>query len=75
MSRNNNYAKEILLDYSYHQNHYELIGINLSRHANTSIPQQINFIGKLEEENGAIMILIVEKQQKFFKLLFRFRII
>ena len=29
-----------------------------------SIPQQINFVGKLEKDNGATMFFIVEKQQK-----------
>ena len=31
---------------------------------NTSISQQINFVGKLEEDEGATMFFIVEKQQK-----------
>ena len=55
-----------LLDYSYHQNYYKIIGIDLSRQANTSIPQQINFIGKLEEGGDATMFFIAEKQQKTF---------
>ena len=29
---------------------------------NTSIPQQINFVGKLEEDDGATMFFVVEKQ-------------
>ena len=29
-----------------------------------SIPQQINFVGKLEKDNGATMFFIVEKKQK-----------
>ena len=29
-----------------------------------SIPQEINFIGKSEEDNGATMSFIAEKQQK-----------
>ena len=56
--------QEILLDYFYHQKYYKLIGIDLSRQANTSIPQKINFVGKLEEEDGATMISIAEKKQK-----------
>ena len=31
---------------------------------NTNIPQQINFKGKLEEDDCAKMFFIVEKQQK-----------
>ena len=29
-----------------------------------TIPQQINFIGKLEEDNAATMFFIAKKQQK-----------
>ena len=42
----------------------KLIGIDLSRQTNTNIPQQINFIRKLEEVDGATMFFIDEKQQK-----------
>ena len=28
------------------------------------IPQQIHFVGKLEEDDGATMLFIAEKQQK-----------
>ena len=64
MSRNDNYTTGNLLHYLYHQKYYKLIGIDLSRQTNTSIPQQMNFVEKLEEDNGATMIFIAEKQQK-----------
>ena len=64
MSRNDDYTTGNLLDFSYHQNYYKLIGIDLSRQTNMSIPQQINFVGKLEEDDGATMFFIAEKQQK-----------
>ena len=64
MSRNNEYTTSNLLDNLYHQNCYKLIGINLSRQKNTSISQQINFTGKLEEDVGGTMFFIAEKQQK-----------
>ena len=48
----------------YHQKYYKLLGTDLSRKNNTSIPQQINFTGKLEEDDGATMFFITEKQQK-----------
>ena len=35
-----------------HQNYYKLIGIDLSKQGNTSITQQINFTGELEENDG-----------------------
>ena len=53
-----------MLDYLYHQNHYELIGIDLWRQTNTSSLQQIKFTKKLEEDDGAKMFFISEKQQK-----------
>ena len=65
MSRNHDYTAGHLLDFSYHQNYYKLIGNDLSRQANPSIPQQINFLAKLEEDNGAQMFFFcAEKQQK-----------
>ena len=38
--------------------------MDLSTQASTSIPQQINFTGKLEEDDGATMFFIAEKQQE-----------
>ena len=46
MSRNDDYVRGNIIDYSYHQKYHKLIGIDLSRETNTSIPQQINFVGK-----------------------------
>ena len=64
MSRNDDYTTRTLLDYSYHENYYKLIGIDLSRQTNTSIPYQINFTGKLKEDDGVKMFFVPEKQQK-----------
>ena len=36
------YKSGNLLDYLYHPQYYKLIGIDLSRQKNKSIPQQIN---------------------------------
>ena len=36
----------------------QLIGIDLSRQTNMSISQQINFVGKLEEDDGPKMFFI-----------------
>ena len=36
----------------------------MSRQTNMSIPQQINFTGKVEEDDDAAMFFIAEKQQK-----------
>ena len=40
MSKNNDYTTVSLLDYSYHQNYYKLIGTVLSKQRNTTILQQ-----------------------------------
>ena len=64
MSGSDDYKTENLLDYLYHQNYCKRIGIDLKNQTNTNIPQQISYIGKLEEDNGAAMFFIAEKQQK-----------
>ena len=48
MSINDDYTTGNLLDFSYHKDYYKLIGTDLSRQTNTSLPQKVNFIGKLE---------------------------
>ena len=58
ISQNDDYTTGNLLAFSYHQSCYELIGIDLSRQTNISIPR------KLEEDDGALMFFIAEKQQK-----------
>ena len=68
MSRNDDYTTGNLLGLSY----YKLVGIDLSRQTNTSIPQQINFVGKLEENDGKTMFFIAEKQHKTILFFFRF---
>ena len=58
--------------FSYCQNYYMLISINLSRQAIASIPQQITFTRKLKDDGGT-KFFIVEKQQNFFlNFFFRF---
>ena len=55
MPRNDAYTTGNLLDFFYHQNYYKLFGINLSRQTNATIPQEINFTRKLEENDSAKM--------------------
>ena len=65
ISRNDDYTTGNVSDYLYHQKYYKLIGSGFSRQTNTSIPQQINFAGKLkEEDDDATMFFIAQKQQK-----------
>ena len=61
MSRNNDYTTGNLLDYLYHQNYYKLVGVDLTRQTNKSIPQQINFVGKLEGDDDATLFFIAKK--------------
>ena len=61
-----------LLDYSYHQNYYKFIDIDLSRQTNATIFQEINFTGKLEEDDGATVFLPLKSSKKHSKLSFRF---
>ena len=61
------YTKGNLLSYEYFRKHYKLIAIDLSKQTeleNKDIKQQLNFIGKLERENGATMFFIIEKSEE-----------
>ena len=63
MSKNSDYKTGNLLDYDYFSNHYKLIAIDLNKQIeleNLDLKQQMNFIGKLEECNGATMFFIIE---------------
>ena len=53
-----------LLDYNNFKDHYKLIPVDLSKQIeseNTNLKQQINFIGRLEE--NATMFFIIEKKK------------
>ena len=62
MSRNDDNTTGNLLDYLYHEKYYKLIDVALLRQTNTSVLQQINFVGKLEEVVATTMLFIIEKQ-------------
>ena len=62
MSRNDDHT--IGNFYFYHQQFYRLICIDLSRQKSKSIPQQVNFVDKIEQGDGVTMFFIAEKQQK-----------
>ena len=61
MSKNDAYTIRNLLDYLHRQKYYKLIRIDLSRQTNTSIPQKINSVGKLEESDDAATFFISKK--------------
>ena len=66
MSKNSDYTTGNLLDYECFSNYYKLIAIDLSKQIELKNPdskEQINFIGKLVEDNGATMFFIIEKSE------------
>ena len=66
MSKNNDYTTWNLLDYEYFKDHYQLIAIDLRKQIvleNSDLKQQINFIGRLEE-NSATMFFVIEKKDE-----------
>ena len=61
------YTRGNLLDYEYFKEHYKFIAIDLTKQIeleNKDIKQQINFIGNLERDNGAVMFFIIEKSEE-----------
>ena len=60
--RNGDFTAGSLLDYEYFSTHYKLIAIDLSKQKADLENQQINFIGKLEQ-NATIFFIIEEKHQ------------
>ena len=64
-SNNNDYRTGNLLDFAYFKENYRLIAIDLSKQTKLKDPQQINFIGKLEnQDHGATMFFIIEKSEE-----------
>ena len=64
MSNKNDYTTGNLLDFGYFKENYKLIAINLSKQTKLKGLQQINFIGKLDKNNGATMFFIIEKSEE-----------
>ena len=65
MSRNSDYTTGNLLDFVYFKENYRLIAIDLCKQTKLKDPQQINFIGKLEnQDGGATMFFIIEKSEE-----------
>ena len=65
ISINNDYTTGNLLDFAYFKENYRLIAINLSKQTKLKGLQQINFIGKLENQtHGVTMFIIIEKSEK-----------
>ena len=64
MSNNNDYTTGNLLYFAHFKENYKLIAIDLIKQTKLKVPQQINFVGKLDKNNGAIMFFITEKSEE-----------
>ena len=54
------------MDYEYFKDHYQLIAIYLSKQIkleNSDLKQQINFIGRLQENNATMLFIIKKKEE------------
>ena len=70
MGKNNDYATGNLLDYEYFSKHYKLTAIDVSKQIeleNPDLKQQINFIGKLEDDEAAMFFIIKKSEETTFE--------
>ena len=68
-TKNNNYTTGNLLDYEYFKDHYTLIAVNLSKQIeleNLDLKQQIDFIGRIKENNATMFFIIEKKEETTF---------
>ena len=69
ISQNNDYITGNLLDYEYFKDHCKLITIDLGKQIeleNPDLKQQINFTGRLEENNTRMFFIIEKKEETTF---------
>ena len=65
MNKNNDYITGSLLDFVYFKESYRIIAIDLSKQTKLKDPQQISFIGRLENQAyRATMFFIIENQKE-----------
>ena len=64
ISKNDDYTTGNLLDYEYFSKRYKLIAIDLSKQIELENPEQINFIWRLERNEGATMFSIIETSEE-----------
>ena len=72
IGKNNDYTTGNLLDYEYFSKHYKLIAIDLSKQIeleNPNLRQQINFIGKLENDKATMFFIIEKSEETTFEFL------
>ena len=69
MTKNNDCTTGNLFDYEYFKDHYKLIAIDLGKQIeleNPDLKQQINFIGRFEENNATMFFIIEKKEETTF---------
>ena len=69
LSKNNDYTTGNLLDYEYFKGHYKIFAIDLNKQnelENPDLKQQINFTGRLEENNATMFFIIEKKEETTF---------
>ena len=72
INKTNNYTTGNLLDNEYFSKHYKLIAIDLRKQmglGNPDLRQQINFIGKLEDDKAKKFFIIEKSGETTFKFL------
>ena len=72
ISKNSDYTTGNLLDYEYFSKHHKLIAINLSKQIeleNPDLRQQINLIGKLEDDETTMFFFIGKSEETTFEFL------
>ena len=69
MSNSNDYTTGNLLDFAYLKKSYRLIATDLSKQTKLKDPQQINFIGKIKnQDHGARMFFVIEYPKKLLSV-------
>ena len=72
IGKNNNYTTGNLLCFEYFSKHYKLIAIDLNKKIeleNPDLRQQINFIGKLENDKATMFFIIEKSEETTFEFL------
>ena len=70
ISKNNDYTTGNLLDYEYFSEHYKLIAVDLSKQielGNPNLKQQINVVGKLEDDRATTFFIIKKSEETTFE--------
>ena len=72
IGKNNDHTTNNLLDYEYFSKYYKLIAIDLSKQIELKNPdfrQQVNFIGKLENDKVTMFLITDKPEETTFEFL------